>query len=138
MPLIEVVGIDADDTLWHSEGYFQRTERRFADLVGRYLDDDTDLSAVLAAVEARNLSVYGFGIKSFTLSMLEAAIEATDGAIGVDELGQILAAGRAQLTHPVDLLDGVPETIDALAAAGYRLVIVTKGDLHHQERKIVA
>jgi putative hydrolase of the HAD superfamily len=91
---------------------------------------------VLATVEHRNLDRYGYGIKAFTLSMLEAAIEATDGAIGTDELGQILAAGRSMLDHPVDLIDGVDETVAALAEAGYRLVVVTKGDLHHQEAKL--
>lgn len=138
--MIEVVGIDADDTLWHSEVYFERTTRRFAELVDRYVDVDVDadVGATLAEVEHRNLARYGYGIKGYTLSMLEAAIEATDGAIGTDEVAQLLAAGRAMLDHPVDLLDGVDETVTALAGAGYRLVVVTKGDLHHQERKIAA
>ena len=138
MSAVEVVGIDADDTLWHSEIYFERTERRFLELVSRYVDADQDVAAGLVTVERRNLDRYGYGIKGFTLSMVEAAIEITDGAIGVDELGQILAAGRTMLDHPVDLLPGVDETITELADAGYRLVLVTKGDLHHQERKILA
>lgn len=135
---ITVVGLDADDTLWHSEVYFERTQRRFDELVGRYVDADLDVHAALDAVEHRNLDRYGYGIKGFTLSMLEAAIEITDGAIGVDELAQLLAAGRAMLEHPVELLDGVDEALAQLEADGYRLVIVTKGDLHHQERKIAA
>ena len=97
---------------------------------------DVDVQQVLATVEHRNLDRYGYGIKAFTLSMLEAAIEATDGAIGTDELAQILAAGRSMLDHPVDLIDGVAETVAALAEAGYRLVVVTKGDLHHQQAKL--
>ena len=133
-----MVGIDADDTLWHSEVYFERTERRFRELVERYVDADLDVAAALVAVERRNLARYGYGIKGFTLSMVEAAIEATGGAIGTEEIDQILAAGRTMLDHPVDLLDGVDETVTALRDAGYRLVIVTKGDLHHQERKIMA
>lgn len=132
------MGLDADDTLWHSEVYFERTERRFIELVGRYVDADVDVAKALVDVEHRNLGRYGYGIKGFTLSMLEAAIEATDGAIGTEELGQILAAGRTMLDHPVDLIDGVDEAITALADAGYRLVLVTKGDLHHQEHKIRA
>ncbi len=135
---IQVVGIDADDTLWHSEVYFERTERRFKELVGRYVGAEVDVDAALVAVERRNLGIYGYGIKGVTLSMVEAAIEVTEGAIGTDELGQILAAGRTMLEHPVDLIDGVDETVAVLAAAGYRLVIVTKGDLHHQEHKILA
>lgn len=135
---ISVIGLDADDTLWHSEVYFERTQRRFDELVGRYVDDRVDVHRALAEVERRNLGRYGYGIKGFTLSMLEAAIEITGGAIGVEELGQILAAGRSMLDHPVDLIAGVDETITALAEGGYRLVIVTKGDLHHQEMKVMA
>ncbi len=135
---IEVVALDADDTLWHSEVYFQRTERRFVELVGRYLDPAVDAAAALGAVEHRNLARYGYGIKGFTLSMVEAAIEVTDGAIGVDEIDGLLAAGRAMLDHPVDLIEGVDETLRTLGAEGYRLLLVTKGDLHHQERKISA
>lgn len=137
-PSIEVVALDADDTLWHSEVYFERTERRFAELVGRYVDDEVDVGAALVTVEHRNLEIYGYGIKGFTLSMVEAAIEVTNGAIGVEELDQIVAAGRAMLAHPVKLIDDVDDTITALADAGYRLIMVTKGDLHHQERKIAA
>jgi putative hydrolase of the HAD superfamily len=137
-PPIEVVALDADDTLWHSEVYFERTQRRFKELLQRYVDRDVDIDAVLVEVEHRNLDVYGYGIKGFTLSMIEAAIEVTDGSIGTDEIDQIMASGRAMLEHPVDLLDGVDDAITALDDAGYRLLMVTKGDLHHQERKIAA
>jgi putative hydrolase of the HAD superfamily len=137
-PPIEVVALDADDTLWHSEVYFERTQRRFRELVQRYVGQEVDVDAALVAVEHRNLDVYGYGIKGFTLSMIEAAIEVTDGSIGVDEIDQIMASGRTMLEHPVDLLDGVDETITDLAEAGYRLLMITKGDLHHQERKIAA
>ncbi|WP_426571639.1 HAD family hydrolase [Aquihabitans sp. McL0605] len=135
---IQVVGLDADDTLWHSEVYFERTQRRFDELVGRYVDDGIDVHRALEVVERRNLVRYGYGIKGFTLSMLECAMEVTDGAIGVEELQQILAAGRSMLDHPVDLIDGVDDTITYLSETGYRLVIVTKGDLHHQEMKVMA
>jgi len=135
---IEVVALDADDTLWHSEVYFERTQRRFRELIQRYVDPDIDVDAALVAVEHRNLEVYGYGIKGFTLSMIEAAIGVTDGAIGTDEIDQIMASGRSMLDHPVDLIDGVDDTITRLDDAGYRLLMVTKGDLHHQERKIAA
>ena len=135
---IRVVALDADDTLWHSEVYFARTQRRFVDLVSRYVDASVDVTAGLDAVERRNMDRYGYGIKAFTLSMLEAAIELTDATIGVDELAQILASGRAMTDHPVDLLPGVEDALDELAASGHRLVLVTKGDLNHQEHKIAA
>lgn len=133
---VEVVALDADDTLWHSEVYFKRTERRFRELVARYVGDEEDVDARLFDVEHRNLGRYGYGIKGFTLSMVEAAIEITNGSIGVEEIGQILAAGRNMLDHPVDVIDGVDDTLAALVDVGYRLLLVTKGDLHHQERKI--
>ena len=92
--------------------------------------------AALAEVEHRNLGRYGYGIKGFVLSMIETAIELTGGAIGAHEIDELMAAGRTMLEHPVDLLDGVDAAITELADAGYRLVLVTKGDLNHQERKI--
>ena len=137
-PTIEVVGLDADDTLWHSEVYFERTQRRFVELVSRYVDSDVDVLDRLARTEHDNLGRYGYGIKGFTLSMLEAALDMTDGALGTEEIGQILAAGRAMLDHPVDLIEGVDEAVTALSDAGHRLVVVTKGDLHHQQHKIMA
>lgn len=92
--------------------------------------------ATLHDVERRNLDVFGYGIKGFTLSMVETAIEVTGGRIAATEIADLLAAGREMLRHPVELLDGVVAGLDGLADAGYRLVLVTKGDLHHQERKI--
>jgi putative hydrolase of the HAD superfamily len=135
---IQVIGLDADDTLWHSEVYFARTQRRFLELVGRYVGSEVDVLAALDRVELANKERYGYGIKGFTLSMLECAIEVTGGAIGTEELGQVLAAGRTMLDHPVDLLPGVDETVRILAAKGYRLAVITKGDVHHQEAKLLA
>ena len=116
--------------------YFDRTQRRFLEIIGPHLDDDVDAMTALQHAEHRNLGIFGYGIKGFTLSMVEAAIELTDGRISAAEIGALLEAGREMLTHPVDLLDGVAEGIDRLVDAGYRLVLVTKGDLHHQEVKI--
>jgi putative hydrolase of the HAD superfamily len=135
---IEVVGLDADDTLWHSEVYFERVTRRFHDLVGRYVDPEVDVDAELLRVERANLARYGYGFKAFTLSMLECAMEVTGGAISVEEVQQLLRAGQEMLDHPVHLIDGVDEVVTTLAASGLRLVIVTKGDLHHQERKVLS
>jgi putative hydrolase of the HAD superfamily len=135
---ITVVGLDGDDTLWHSEVYFDRTQRRYVEIVSRYVDDEVDVMAALAEVEHRNLGRYGYGIKGFVLSMIEAAIDLTGGAISAHEIDELMAAGRTMLEHPVDLLDGVEPAISELADAGYRLVLVTKGDLNHQERKILA
>ena len=135
---VEVVGLDADDTLWHSEPYFERVMRRYLDLVGRYVDPEVDLRAALVAVDLRNVDRYGYGFKAFILSLIEAAIEVTGGAIGTDEVADLLHAGREMLDHPVHLLDGVAEAVEELAAAGHRLVVVTKGDLVHQQHKLVA
>jgi putative hydrolase of the HAD superfamily len=135
---IEVVGLDADDTLWHSEVYFERVTRRFHDLVGRYVDADVDLDAELLRVERANVGRYGYGFKAFTLSMLECAMEVTAGAISIEEVQQLLRSGQEMLDHPVHLIEGVDEVVTTLAARGLRLVIVTKGDLHHQERKVLS
>ena len=135
-----MIGLDGDDTLWHSEVYFDRTQSRFREILSAHLGSDVDpqvdVMAALEHTEQRNLKIFGYGIKGFTLSMVEAAIELTGGRIPADEIGELLAAGREMLTHPVDLLDGVAEGIDQLVDASYRLVLVTKGDLHHQELKI--
>lgn len=135
---ITVVGLDGDDTLWHSEVYFDKTQRRYVEIVSRYVEDDIDVMAALAEVEHRNLGRYGYGIKGFVLSMVETAIDLTGGAISAFEIDELMAAGRAMLEHPVDLLDGVESAVTELSDVGYRLVLVTKGDLNHQERKIGA
>jgi putative hydrolase of the HAD superfamily len=116
--------------------YFDRTQRRFLEILGPHLDSDVDALAALQDTEHRNLAIFGYGIKGFTLSMVEVAIELTGGRISAAEIGELLQAGREMLSHPVDLLDGVSEGIDDLVGAGYRLVLITKGDLHHQEIKI--
>lgn len=135
---IDVVGLDADDTLWHSEDGFQRVERRFVELVAACAPPDTDVAAHLATVERRNMPLYGYGAKAFTLSMLEAAIELTDGAVPAATLRALIDEGRALLERPVELLDGVPETVGRLRAEGFRVVVITKGDLLHQHQKVQA
>lgn len=131
---INTIGFDADDTLWQNEHFYRLTERRFAALLADFADAG-HLSATLLEAEKRNLQLYGFGIKGFTLSMIEAAIEVTEGRIPASVIGEILAAGREMLGHPVETLPRVEETLRRLAGA-YRLILITKGDLFDQERKL--
>ena len=133
---ITTVGLDADDTLWHNETIFRLTHARFVDL----LDDHGDLETIearLADVERRNLRLYGYGVKGFTLSMIETAMELCDGGAPPEVVREILAAGREMLAHPVETLPGVDEVVAELAE-NYRLVLITKGDLLDQERKLAA
>lgn len=133
--MIEVVGLDGDDTLWRNEEYFAVSQEMFRAIVEPYLDRDLDVDGELAARERANLELFGYGIKGFTLSMLETAIEITEGRIPVAQLQVLLDRGKEMLSHPVELLEGVADTIVTLSA-DYRLVLVTKGDLFHQEQKV--
>lgn len=133
---IELVALDADDTLWHNETIFKAVHERFA----AFLADDADAEAIemrLEEVEARNLAIYGYGAKGFTLSMLETAVELTNATLAGDVVADILELGREMMAHPVEPLDGVAEALDALAGRA-RLILVTKGDLFHQEAKLAA
>ena len=133
---IVTVGLDADDTLWRTESHFRLTQARFAELLAAFAPQ-AQLHQRLAEVEAKNLRLYGYGVKGFTLSMIETAMEFADGGDATAAIREILAAGREMLTHPVDPLPGVAETLPILAER-YRLVLITKGDLLHQERKLAA
>jgi len=133
---ITTVGLDADDTLWHNESIFRLTHARFVDLLSDRADHDV-LESRLAEVEQRNLRLYGYGIKGFTLSMIETAMELCDGEAPPRVIREILAAGREMLGHPVETLAGVDEAMADLAER-YRLVLITKGDLLDQERKLAA
>ena len=128
------IGFDADDTLWHNESIFERAHERYRALLARHHDAAT-VDRTLFAAEMRNLALYGYGAKGFTLSAIETAIELTDGTISAEEIRQLIVLGREMLAHPVELLAGVAETLAALAAS-HRLLVITKGDLHHQERKL--
>ena len=127
---------DADDTLWQNECFFQLTEARYRELLADHVAPDL-LSERLVAAERRNLSIYGYGIKGFVLSMIETALDLTGDRLPASVVRSILDEGRAMLAHPVETLPGVRETLDELAA-NYRLVLVTKGDLFDQERKLAA
>ncbi|WP_159590759.1 HAD family hydrolase [Chelativorans xinjiangense] len=131
-----VIGFDADDTLWQNERFYRLTEARFAELLGDYAEPD-HLSARLLEAETRNLGKYGFGIKGFTLSMIETAIEVTEGGVPAQTIKGILEAGREMLDHPVEPLPHARETLERLAGQ-YRIVLITKGDLFDQERKLAA
>jgi len=128
------IGFDADDTLWHNERFFQLTQTRFAELLRDHADADHLLDR-LVAVERRNLGHYGFGIKGFVLSMIETALEVTDGAVPAPIIAELLAAGREMLAHPIELLPGARAAVEALSGHG-ALVLITKGDLLDQERKL--
>ncbi|GLS30151.1 putative hydrolase of the HAD superfamily [Mesorhizobium albiziae] len=131
---LSTIGFDADDTLWQNEHFYRLTEQRFAALLADYAEPE-QLSGRLLEAEKRNLQLYGFGIKGFTLSMIETAIELTAGRVSAATIGEILAAGREMLSHPVETLPLVRETLEQLAGS-FHLVLITKGDLFDQERKL--
>ena len=131
---ITTIGLDADDTLWHNERYFHLTQTRFAELLADHAEA-ADLMARLEAAERRNIGAYGFGVKGFVLSMIETALEVTDGRVPGTVIAELLAAGREMLAFPIELLPGVEQTITRLAP-DYRLILITKGDLLDQERKL--
>ena len=131
---LTTIGFDADDTLWHNMRFYEMTEARFAALLRDYAEP-VRLSERLLEAEKRNLKLYGFGIKGFTLSMIETALEVTEGKLPAPIIGEILAAGRDMLVHPVETLPYAREAIEALTGR-YKLVLITKGDLFDQERKL--
>lgn len=133
-PRLKLIAFDADDTLWHNERFFQLTQERFAALLAEYADAD-HLDKRLLAAERRNIRHYGFGIKGFTLSMVETAVEVTEGRVPGRVIGEILRAGQEMLSHPIELLPHARESLEALAGR-HRLALVTKGDLLDQERKL--
>jgi len=131
---IRTVGFDGDDTLWHSESHFEVTQGAFRDLLRRHAPE-ANIDRRLSEMEMKNLSVYGYGVKSFTLSMLETAIELTGGRIPASDLEVILGWGKRMLMEPTELLDGVEETLRELSGR-YDLLLITKGDLFDQEGKL--
>lgn len=134
--VLKLVAFDADDTLWENETFYRLTEERFTELLADFAEAD-HLSERLLEAEKRNLARYGFGIKGFTLSMVETALEVTEHRVPAEVIGQILHVGREMLAHPVHLLDGVADTLENLAVK-HRLALITKGDLFDQERKLAA
>lgn len=131
---IKVVAFDADDTLWHNESYFQEVEHKFCALLEEYLPQHT-VERELLKTEIDNISLYGYGIKAFMLSMIETAIRISDSTIRVTVIEKIIELGKEMLDKPIDKLEGVDEVLLALKEK-YRLVVATKGDLLDQERKL--
>ena len=133
---IGLVGFDGDDTLWKSEDFYRTAEQDYLDILARYIDvHDTRTARHLLEVQQRNLGVFGYGVKGMTLSMVEAAIEITNQTISARDLQQMLDIGHATLRHPVELIDGVREAVTEIARE-HPVVLITKGDLFHQEAKI--
>ena len=128
------IGFDADDTLWQNERFFRLSEARFLALLADHAAA-THLSERLIATERRNLAHYGFGVKGFVLSMIETAIEVTEGRVPASVIAEIVAEGREMLAHPVELLPHARETVEAMRGRG-EIVLITKGDLLHQESKL--
>ncbi|MGB5691447.1 MAG: HAD family hydrolase [Flavobacteriaceae bacterium] len=131
---IKVVGFDADDTLWVNETYFREAEEKFAELLEHY-ETKNKIDQELFKVEMNNLELYGFGIKGFMLSMIESAMELSNNSVSQETIGKILEIGKYMISRPVELLDGVEEVLGKLEKR-YRLIVLTKGDLLDQERKL--
>jgi putative hydrolase of the HAD superfamily len=131
---LKIIAFDADDTLWINETFYRDAETQFCELVGEFMTADKAFD-ILFDTEMRNLGAYGYGIKPFTLSLIEAAIQVSDGQVPIATIEKLLANGKQMLEMPVELLPGIEETLQELSGK-YRLVMVTKGDLLDQERKL--
>lgn len=131
---LKTIAFDADDTLWQNENFFRLTQDRFADLLKDYAEAD-HLEDRLLAAERRNIGHYGFGVKGFTLSMIETAIEVTEERVPARVIRELIEAGQDMLAHPIHLLDGVQDVLKTIAP-DYNLMLITKGDLLDQERKL--
>ena len=131
---LTTIGFDADDTLWYNERFFQLTQERFAHLLADHAAPD-HLAERLLDAERRNLARYGFGIKGFVLSMIETALDVTDKRVPTEVIAKLIEAGHEMLDHPIDLLPHAREAVEQVAGS-YRVVLITKGDLLDQERKL--
>lgn len=131
---IKVIGFDADDTLWVNEVYFRESEDRFCELLSPYVPKDTIIPE-LYHTEMQNMRTYGYGVKAFILSVMETALRITDGNLPAAIMEEIILLGKTQLSRPVELLDSVEDTLNALVGR-YKLILVTKGDLLDQEQKL--
>ncbi len=132
---VTTIGFDADDTLWHNERFFVLTQERFAGILADFTDRD-HLETRLLEAEKRNIRHYGYGVKGFTLSMIETAIEVTEARVPASTIQQILEFGQEMLRHPIELLPHAREAVEAMSASHRRVFLITKGDLLDQERKL--
>ena len=131
---VNIIAFDADDTLWHNEGIFYSTHDKFKALLSKYHDEEW-IGKQLYETEARNILHFGYGVKGFTLSMIETAIELSEGRISASEIHSLIEIGREMMNAPVELLEGVSDTIETIAQS-FELMLITKGDLFHQESKL--
>ncbi|MDE2407714.1 MAG: HAD family hydrolase [Xanthomonadaceae bacterium] len=131
---IALVGFDADDTLWRSQDYFDEAQQRFEQIIARYVDLE-DAGKRLYAYESRNIAFFGYGVKGMALSMIEAAVDITGASIRAADIGRIVQLAKELLQHPVEVLPGVRAAVEAVAAR-HPVVLITKGDLFHQEAKV--
>ncbi|MDT0622603.1 HAD family hydrolase [Croceitalea vernalis] len=131
---IKTIAFDADDTLWVNETYFRETEEKFAELLEGY-ETKNKIDQELFKMEMKNLKLYGYGVKGFMLSMIESALDLSNNNIGQEKLLAIIDLGKTMIAHSVELLDGVEEVLAKLQSQ-YRLIVLTKGDLLDQERKL--
>jgi len=134
--MFELVGFDGDDTLWRSQDYYDAAQAEFERIVGRYVDlADARVHERLLAIESGNIHVFGYGAKGMALSMIEAAFEITGGQIHSGDLHRLVGIGKEVLSHPVELLPGIRSAVEQVAAR-HRVVLITKGDLIHQQAKV--
>jgi putative hydrolase of the HAD superfamily len=133
---LDLVCFDADDTLWHNLIHFDAAEREFGDMFSNYMPAAEATKRVMQ-MEMKNIKLYGFGVKSFTLSMIETAIEISGGKVEAAQISKLIAMGRDMLDHDIELLPHVEDTLKMLHGE-HKLLLITKGDLMHQERKVLA
>ncbi|NID15862.1 HAD family hydrolase [Luteibacter yeojuensis] len=134
--MIDLVGFDGDDTLWRSQEFYDQAQEAFEAILGRYVDlGSQGLREALLATERGNIALFGYGAKGMALSMIESAIDLTDGRIVARDIHRIVRLCKDVLAHPVELLPGIREAVTAVAAT-HRVVLITKGDLFHQEYKV--
>jgi putative hydrolase of the HAD superfamily len=135
--MLKLVGFDGDDTLWHSEGFYRDANAVFVEILGRYVDlADQAVQDTMLATERGNLDLFGYGANGMALSMVETAIALSEGGISATDIHRIVELGKSVLQHPVELLPGIRQAVEAVGKA-YPLVLITKGDLFHQEKKVV-
>jgi len=132
---MSLVAFDGDDTLWHNEPLFWATQDRFKQLLAPYCPPE-HLAERLYRTEIANLALFGYGIKGFTLSMIETALEVSGGQVPSSVIAELIERAKHMLAHPVHLLDGVAETVTAVKQAGHKIIVITKGDLLDQEAKL--
>ena len=132
---LPTIAFDGDDTLWHNETLFAGTQQHLRDILAAHVPAET-IDRTLLARERANLALFGYGVKGFTLSMIETAIEVSDATVTAAEIQRLIELGKAMLSSPVNPIDGVDAVVERLKRRGHRLMVITKGDLFDQESKI--